>query len=123
VKANLGQREAETSYGVGKDDLTPNLSWSAYSLRDGWNAAKATAAPWWADNSKEVYANGLANLATALENWGDSKRGVRKGRKVDFPRFKLKDKATASFRFTTGTIRAETTHTVLPVTLGCRSWQ
>jgi IS605 OrfB family transposase len=114
VKANLGQREAETSYGIGKDDLTPSLPWSAYCLRDSWNAAKATTAPWWADNSKEAYANGLANLATALKNWNDSRKGTRKGRKVDFPRFKLKGKATPSFRFTTGTIRVETLHAVLP---------
>jgi IS605 OrfB family transposase len=114
IKANLGQREAEATYGVGQDDLTPSLSWSAYSLRDGWNEAKATTAPWWADNSKEVYANGLANLAQALKNWGESRKGARKGRKVDFPRFKSRDKATPSFRFTTGAIRCETMHAVLP---------
>ncbi|MET8212804.1 helix-turn-helix domain-containing protein, partial [Streptomyces sp. NPDC005373] len=31
VKANLGQREAERSYGVAEDELTPALSWSMYS--------------------------------------------------------------------------------------------
>ena len=40
VKANLGQREAEKSYGITGDDLTPSLSWSLYSLRKDWNAAK-----------------------------------------------------------------------------------
>ena len=33
IKANLGQREAERSYGIAEDDLTPPVSWSAYSLR------------------------------------------------------------------------------------------
>jgi putative transposase len=28
VKANLSQRDAERSYGVTGDDLTPSLSWS-----------------------------------------------------------------------------------------------
>lgn len=40
VKANLGQREAEKSYGIAGDDLTLPLSWSLYSLRKDWNAAK-----------------------------------------------------------------------------------
>lgn len=39
VRANLGQREAEKSYGITGEDLTPALSWSAYSLRKDWNAA------------------------------------------------------------------------------------
>ena len=45
-------------------ELTPSLSWSAYSLRKLWNQAKTTVAPWWAENSKEAYSSGLANLAT-----------------------------------------------------------
>ena len=40
VKANLGQREAEKSYGIAAEDLTPSVSWSLYSLRRDWNAAK-----------------------------------------------------------------------------------
>ncbi len=42
VKANMSQREAERSYGVPDTDLTPSLSWSLYSLRKDWNAAKDT---------------------------------------------------------------------------------
>ena len=33
VKANLAQREAERSYGIAEDELTPSMNWSAYSLR------------------------------------------------------------------------------------------
>jgi putative transposase len=51
------------------------LSWSAYDLRKTWNQAKNTTAPWWAENSKEAYSSGLANLATALGNWHASKTG------------------------------------------------
>jgi len=40
VKANLGQREAEKSYGLSGDALTPSVSWSLYSLRKDWNAVK-----------------------------------------------------------------------------------
>lgn len=85
VKANLAQREAERSYGVPEDQLTPTLRWSAYSLRKDWNAAKSEVAPWWDANSKETYSNGLANLATALDNWRKSRNGQRAGRRVGFP--------------------------------------
>ncbi|MET7540601.1 IS607 family element RNA-guided endonuclease TnpB [Streptomyces sp. NPDC005507] len=116
VKANLGQREAERSYGVGEDELTPALSWSMYSLRKAWNQAKGEVAPWWAKCSKEAYATGLDRLATSLKNWSDSTSGKRKGPRVGFPRFKSKRKSTLSVRFTTGTIRLDgRTHVVLPV--------
>lgn len=114
AKANLGQREAEKSYGITGDDLTPSISWSLYSLRKDWNAAKAAVAPWWAECSKEAFNTGLDQLARALKNWGDSKRGKRKGKPVGFPRFKSRRKARPSIRFTTGAIRCEPGHAVLP---------
>ena len=114
VKANLGQREAEKSYGITGDDLTPNVSWSLHSLRKAWNAAKDTVAPWWAECSKEAFNTGLDALARALKNWGDSRRGKRKGRPVGFPRFRSRRKARPSIRFTTGAIRCEAGHAVLP---------
>ncbi|SDN03148.1 transposase [Lentzea albidocapillata subsp. violacea] len=101
IKANLDQRAAEKTYGVAEDEPTPPVSWSAYGLRKDWNRAKDTVAPWWAENSKEAYASGLANLATALGNWADSKRGARKGHGFGFPRFKGK-RSGLSCRFTTG---------------------
>ncbi len=101
VKTVLNQREAERSYGLGEDQLTPVLNWTAYSLRKTWNAAKDEAAPWWGENSKEAYASGLANLAQALGNWHQSRIGKRAGLKVGFPRFKSK-RHRASCRFTTG---------------------
>jgi IS605 OrfB family transposase len=114
VKANLGQRQAERSYGIADADLTPGISWSLYSLRKDWNQAKATVAPWWAECSKEAFNTGLDQLARALKNWGDSKRGKRKGKPAGFPRFKSKRKARPSIRFTTGAFRCETRHAVLP---------
>ncbi|MET8004805.1 IS607 family element RNA-guided endonuclease TnpB [Nonomuraea glycinis] len=116
VKANLAQREAERSYGIAEDRLTPALSWSMYSLRKRWNQVKDEVAPWWAGNSKEAYACGLARLADALANWRDSNSGKRKGPKMGFPRFKTKRRAARSVRFTTGTIGLDGhTHVVLPV--------
>lgn len=101
VKANLDQRTAERTYGIPEEDLTPSLSWSFYSLRNQWNQIKSEVAPWWSENSKEAYANGIANLATALSNWSTSRAGQRRGRAVRFPRFKTK-RARLSCRFTTG---------------------
>jgi putative transposase len=114
VKANLGQREAEKSYGLADGDLTPPVSWSLYALRRDWNAAKDAVAPWWAECSKEAFNTGLDQLARALGNWDDSRHGKRKGRPVGFPRFKSKRRARPSIRFTTGALRCETRHAVLP---------
>ena len=81
---------------------------SFYSLLRWWNANKDTIAVgedgviWWAESSKEAYSYGLESLAKGLSNWSKSKRGVRKGRRVGFPKFKAKDKATPRFAYTTG---------------------
>ena len=114
VKAVIDQRAAEATYGIAGDDLTPSLSWSLYSLRKDWNAVKATVAPWWGDCSKEAFNTGLDQLARALKNWNDSRKGNRKGRAVGFPRFKSRRKARPSIRFTTGALRCEVRHAVLP---------
>ncbi|WP_438388729.1 IS607 family element RNA-guided endonuclease TnpB [Actinopolyspora saharensis] len=101
VKAVLDQRAAERSYGLDEDQLTPAVSWSAYSLRKAFNAVKHGVAPWWGENSKEAYASGLANLADALGNWHQSRTGRRAGRRVGFPRFQSK-RHRSSCRFSTG---------------------
>ena len=82
--------------------------WSFYSLRKWWNANKDAlavnmdGASWWAENSKEAYSSGLEALAKGLSNWAKSRKGVRKGRRVGFPKFKSKDKAAPRFAYTTG---------------------
>ena len=114
VKAVTDQRAAERSYGVADADLTPALSWSLYSLRKDWNAAKGEAAPWWAECSKGAFNTGLGQLARALKNWGDSRKGQRKGKPAGFPRFKSRRKARPSIRFTTGAFRCEARHAALP---------
>ena len=89
-------------------DAGENPEWSLYGLRRWWNASKDTLAVgedgviWWAENSKEAYSSGLEALAKGLLNWSKSRRGDRKGRRVGFPRFKAKDRATPRFAYTTG---------------------
>ncbi len=116
VKAVMDQRTAERSYGVPDDQLTGHLSWSLPALRRAWNAAKAEAAPWWPEVSKEAFNTGLDALARGLKNWSDSRSGKRAGRPVGFPRFKSRRRTTPSVRFTTGAIRIEPDrmHVVLP---------
>ena len=114
VKAVMDQRAAEATYGITGDDLTPSISWSLYSLRKDWNAAKGTVAPWWAQCSKEAFNTGLDQLARALKNWAGSRTGQRKGKPAGFPRFKSRRKARPSIRFTTGAVGCAARHAVLP---------
>jgi IS605 OrfB family transposase len=114
VKAVMDQRAAEATYRIAGDDLTPSISWSLYSLRKDWNQAKATVAPWWAECSKEAFNTGLDQLARALKNWGDSRKGKRRGKPAGFPRFRSRRRAHLSVRFTTGAFRCEDRHAVLP---------
>lgn len=109
VKANWDQRRAEESYGIPEAERTPWVETSFYSLRKAWNAAKHEVAPWWAENSKDAYAAGCANLATALGN--------RKAGRARMPRFKSKRRARLSCRFSAdiaGALRGRR-HVRLPV--------
>ena len=89
-------------------DAGEKPEWSFYSLRKWWNANKDALAVsedgviWWAENSKEAYSSGLEALANALSNWMKSREGARKGRRMGFPKFKAKDRATPRFAYTTG---------------------
>lgn len=88
-------------------DAGEKPEWSLYGLRRWWNSNKDALAVgddgviWWSENSKEAYSSGLEALAKGLSNWSKSRRGARKGRKVGFPKFKIKDRATPRFAYTT----------------------
>ena len=107
VKANMGQRAAERTYGIGEDELTPSQGWSLAKLRKTWNARKDEVAPWWQANSKEAYNCGLDALARGLQNWSKSRSGERAGAAMGFPKFRTKHRSRAAVRFTTGAIRVE----------------
>lgn len=99
VKADLSARQADPEH--------VSVGWDLASLRRAWNRAKAEVAPWWADNSKEAYSSGLADIAQALDTWKASKSGTRGGRRVGFPRFKSARRDRGRVRFTTGAMRLE----------------
>ena len=115
VKADLSARKADPEH--------VSVGWDMASLRRAWNRAKAEVAPWWADNSKEAYSSGLADIAQALDNWKASKNGTRGGRAVGFPRFKSARRDRGRVRFTTGAMRLEPDRRtiVLPVIGALRS--
>ena len=81
--------------------------WSLFSLQHWWVENRDTLAvdedgvPWWRENSKEAYRSGLRWLAEALSNWSKSRRGKRKGARVGFPKFKVKDRETPRFAYST----------------------
>ena len=62
-----------------------NTVWSAYSLRKRWNQVKDEAAPWWAENSKEAYAGGIAGAVTALKTGTAPEPGNATDRRSSFP--------------------------------------
>ncbi len=88
VSTNLATRKAEREAGVAEDDLTPALSWSAYSLMTHWRATRDETHPWYEEVSTHAFRTGIENAATALKNFSESQSGKRRGRPVGFPRFK-----------------------------------
>jgi putative transposase len=115
VKADLDARKIDPQH--------QSVGWDLGSLRLAWNRAKHDVAPWWAGNSKEAYSAGLSDLAEALSNWSNSKKGRRAGRRVGFPRFKSARRDKARVRFTTGAMRLEADRRTitLPVIGGLRA--
>jgi putative transposase len=101
VKAALSQRDAERSYGIPDELLTP-VPWTLYALRKEWNRAKGAVAPWWSECSKEAFSAGLDQLARGLKNFADSRAGRRKGPRAGFPKFKKRGRCREAFRYTTG---------------------
>jgi putative transposase len=117
VRSHFGARRFAFNWGLArvKADLDAktvdpgheSVGWDLSSLRWAWNRAKHEVAPWWAQNSKEAYSAGLADLAQALSNWSTSRDGKRRGRRVGFPRFRSARRDPGRVRFTTGTMRVE----------------
>jgi putative transposase len=112
VKANLGQREAEASYGIAGKEMTPSLSWAKNTFINEVNAWKTGKLPYspvdaetgevglaWRDSvSADVFETASVDAAQALKNWKDSKNGDRAGRRVGFPAFRAKHRDMPRFR-------------------------
>lgn len=91
VKADLVARAANPDH--------VSVGWSAPSLRKAWNEAKRDIYPDWHHYSKETYSSAATGLALALDNWSQSKKGLRRGREMGFPKFRGR---VDSYTITTG---------------------
>jgi len=115
VKANLDARSAErqnlSESGVPSESSTPSLSWAAFSFINEFNAWKngqsddspmneggSYGLAWRHELPNDVFECASVDAARALENFSASRRGVRAGTPVGFPRFQAKGKVTPSFR-------------------------
>lgn len=99
VKAALSQRDAERSYGVPDELLTP-VPWSAPALEKAWRAAHPGLYPWFTEAglSSRVPKQACRVRAAGLKNWADSRTGKRKGRRLGFPSWR-KRKHGSRFRY------------------------
>ncbi|WP_306360843.1 RNA-guided endonuclease TnpB family protein [Nocardia sp. CC227C] len=109
VKTALTQRETDPEQPV---------PWTGFSLINAFNAWKKTEAAGrvfavdtagvarvrvtglvWRDQvCQQVFEEAAVDCGRALANWSDSRNGRRQGRRVGFPRFKSKRRATSGFR-------------------------
>jgi len=89
--------------------------YSAIELHKLWNAEKKAdpALAWWPENSKCAYQEAFRDLERALSDFVKSRKGLRKGRRLGFPRFKKRGRCRDSFRLT-GAVRCEGNTVTLP---------
>lgn len=80
-------------------DAGRKVSMSMYSLRDWFKTVRDEQAPWWKENSSDVYAYGAQCVANGLSNYFSSRSGKRAGKKVQFPKFKSKSTARKAFSY------------------------
>ena len=77
---------------------------SAIDLHRRLNELKQTTFPWAYEVSKCSFQEALRNLDRAFNAFWKSRKGLRKGKRVGFPKFKAKKVGSGSFRLT-GAIR------------------
>ena len=90
--------------------------YSGIDLHKIWNAAKKAdpALAWWGENSKCVYQEAFNDLHRALRDFDKSRKGLRKGNRLGFPKAKKRGKCRDSFRFGAGPIRCAGATVTLP---------
>jgi putative transposase len=62
------------------------------------NMFKAEQFPWMYEVAKDIFEGAIADFASALKNYFDSKSGKRNGSKVGFPKYKSRKNKKQSFR-------------------------
>lgn len=107
---NWGLRKCIERYGAER-------KWySAAELHRLWNAEKRQdpALAWWGENSKCAYQESFRDLDRALRDFVKSEKGLRKGKRLGFPKFKRKGGSRDSFRFGAGVMRCSGNTVTLP---------
>jgi putative transposase len=111
MKENLDTRRAEAAAGVDREAMTASLSWSKVSLINecnAWKNGQLDTSPinddgtrglaWRHEVPADVFECASVDAAHALANFSNSVKGVRKGKKAGFAKFKSKHHSTPSFR-------------------------
>ena len=118
LRSHAGAARFAWNWGLArcKERYAAERKWySSAELHKLWNAAKKADPDlgWWAENSKCCYQEAFRNLDRALRDFIKSKKGLRKGKKLGFPRRKKKGRARDSFRLY-GTLRCAGGTVTLP---------
>lgn len=85
---NWALNEIKSEYELWKNDKSHRMCCSYYGLRKRFNSVKGDIAPWWKEVSSRSLYYGCECAATAWKNFIDYKRGIRRGKRVGFPRYK-----------------------------------
>jgi putative transposase len=119
LRSHAGAARFAWNWGLAKckDRYEADGNWySAIDLHKLWNAEKKAdpALAWWGENSKCAYQEAFRDLDRALRDFIKSNKGLRKGRRLGFPKFKRRGKCRDAFRFGTGAIRCAGRTVTLP---------
>ena len=119
LRSHAGAARFAWNWGLAKcaERYAAEGTWySAIDLHRLWNAAKKAdpALAWWAENSKCAYQEAFRDLDRALRDFVKSKKGLRKGKRLGFPRAKKRGRCKDSFRFGAGVMRCAGTTVMLP---------
>lgn len=111
VKKNLDVRRAERAAGLASDEMTGSLSWSKVSFINecnAWKNGQLDSSPvnddgtcglhWRRAVPADIFECASADASQALNNFSNSVKGVRKGKKAGFAKFKSRHHSTPSFR-------------------------
>jgi putative transposase len=119
LRSHAGASRFAWNWGLARvrERYTAEGKWySGIDLHKMWNAAKKAdpALAWWRQNSKCAYQEAFNDLDRALRDFVASKKSLRKGKRLGFPKTKKRGKCKDSFRFGTGAIRCAGTTVTLP---------
>ena len=119
LRSHAGAARFAWNWGLArcKDRYEAEGKWySAVDLHKLWNAEKKAdpALAWWGENSKCAYQEAFRDLDRTLRDFIKSKKGLRKGRRLGFPKFKKRGKCRDAFRFGGGAMRCAERTVTLP---------